>query len=62
MHGVGIYHINEAKEDLPQNEHETSDGSWVVARPLGRTGLFWRIKCAWLVFRGKADLLTFTEQ
>lgn len=46
-------------EDLPQDETELEDGSWTIARPIGRKGLFWRLKCAW---KGKADVLTFVGQ
>lgn len=62
MHGVSRYHVREVTEELTQNEHELSDGSWTIARPLGKTGFFWRLKCAWQVFRGKADVVYFTEQ
>jgi hypothetical protein len=38
------------------------NGMWVPARPLGFQGFFlWtRIKRAWLVFTGKADVLVWT--
>lgn len=32
---------------------------WVPARPLGYYSLRNRIKCAWLVFTGKADALVW---
>jgi len=38
------------------------DGKWVLARPVGDTGLLWRFKCAWLVFTGKADALKWYKQ
>jgi len=38
------------------------DNKWVLARPLGDTGLVWRLKCAWLVFTGRADALRWYKQ
>lgn len=34
-------------------------GAWTPARPIGRTGIRRRIKCAWMVFTGKADVLVW---
>jgi len=38
----------------------TCDG-WVFARPecIGGFKMFWRMRCAWLVFTGKMDVLTW---
>lgn len=35
------------------------DGRWVAARPMGWQGLSLRtrLRCAWLVFTGRADVL-----
>ena len=45
---------------------EKPDGGrfWVLARPVGYQGLFiiHRIKCAWMVFTGKADVLTWHKE
>lgn len=30
-------------------------GCWRPCRPYGRPGLAWRLRCAWLVFTGRAD-------
>lgn len=62
MHGVSIYHINDVKRRITNNETELEDGSWVLARPLGLGGFFWRLKCAWMIFRGKGHIVTFTNQ
>lgn len=35
------------------------NGEWVAARPYGRFSLLNRIKCAWLVFTGRADAVTW---
>lgn len=32
-------------------------GEWIPARPLGYYSICHRIKCAWMVFTGKADVL-----
>jgi hypothetical protein len=36
-------------------------GHWVPARPLGLASIINRIKCAWLVFTGKADAVIWPE-
>lgn len=59
MNGINVYNMKTVIEDLPQDETELEDGSWTIARPIGRKGLFWRLKCAW---KGKADVLTFVGQ
>ncbi len=33
------------------------DGKWIPARPLGLDTISNRLRCAWLAFCGKADLL-----
>lgn len=40
------------------------DGRWVAARPLGWSGLCLRqrLRAAWLVFTGRADVLQWTGQ
>jgi hypothetical protein len=35
--------------------------AWVPVRPEGRTGLLFRLRCAWLVFTGKADILCWNK-
>lgn len=41
-----------------------SDGRWVPARSMGYPGLclFHRLRCAWLVFTGRADVLLWEGQ
>lgn len=43
-------------------ECQLPDGRWVPARPLGFASLLQRFRCAWLVFTGKADALTWPGQ
>ena len=38
------------------------DGKWTPARPIGMGGVKRRFKMAWLVFTGKADVLTWHKQ
>ena len=40
------------------------DGRWIAARPLGWQGLCLRkrLRCAWLVFTGRADVLQWEGQ
>ena len=42
-------------------EVETVDG-WKACRPEGRTGINRRLKMAWKVFIGKADVLVWHKQ
>lgn len=35
------------------------DGRWVPARPLGFYSIGNRIKCAWMVFTGRADAVVW---
>jgi hypothetical protein len=35
------------------------NNQWVPARPLGYGGFFHRLKLAWKVFKGKADVVTW---
>jgi hypothetical protein len=37
------------------------DGQWVPARPVGFWSIGHRIRCAWLVFTGKADALKWPK-
>lgn len=39
-----------------------STGEWAPARPLGYPTFRRRLHAAWLVFTGRADALTWTEQ
>ena len=43
---------------------EVTPGVWKPARPIGLLGLFLikRLKAAWLVFSGKADVLVWDKQ
>jgi hypothetical protein len=49
--------------DTAQTIQGNFDGRWVPARPLGLTGRFliYRLKCAWLAFVGKCDLVRWPE-
>jgi hypothetical protein len=40
---------------------ETVDG-WKLARPIGRGGIIRRLKKAWKVFTGQADVLIWHKQ
>lgn len=42
--------------------HCDTPNGWKLARPYGLTGLGHRLKCAWLVFTGKADVLMWHHQ
>jgi len=46
--------------DLRNNETEIN-GKWVPARPFGLFSLRNRLRLAWKVFTGKADVFTWPE-
>jgi len=54
MKGINVFSA-EALGDWP-NTAQTAVG-WVLARPIGKTGIRWRLKMAWKVFTGEADVL-----
>ena len=41
---------------------QVKPGLWVPARPLGLDSIKNRLKCAWLVFTGKCDVVEWKEQ
>jgi hypothetical protein len=50
--------------NLLHDRHNNSafiNGKWIPARPLGFYSLSHRIKLAWTVFTGKADVVTWPE-
>ena len=50
-----------AVRETCEHTHTEIDGQWVPARPLGFYSLWHRIRCAWLVFTGKADALKWPQ-
>ena len=44
--------------------YKGKDGEWYPARPLSLSGinLFKRISAAWMVFTGKADVVTWRDE
>jgi hypothetical protein len=48
----------DSRESLVQLE---GGGMWHPARPLGFFSITHRLRCAWLVFTGKADALIWPE-
>lgn len=69
MRGINIY---TGEEDLKDQGHTVQvtrtrpDGvkeqGWVIGRPIGFIGFWHRVKCAWLVFREKADIVIWKYQ
>jgi len=51
-----IYSVEEIMK-YANNDLTCIDGKWVPARPLGYYSLKWRLKCMWMVFTGKADVI-----
>ena len=59
MKGINVIFADSLKK---WNTDAEIDGKWVLARPLGLDGFFYRLSKAWQVFTGKADVLTWYKQ
>ena len=59
MKGINTFKVSELKN---HSMHKYVNGRWVPARPIGLTGFCYRIKCAYLVFAGKADIVQWGDQ
>lgn len=59
MKGVSIFKVEEIKSW--DAETYVGYGQWKPARPEGLTNLFFRIKCAWMVFTGKGDVVLWEK-
>ena len=60
-YGINIWNA----DDLParlQGVKAEIDGRWVAARPMGWDSIWFRLKCAWRVFRMEADILLWYKQ
>lgn len=59
-----IYNADQLIATGNQNQTGFPDGRWVASRSLGWPGLClrYRLLCAWRVFTGQADVLTWTDQ
>jgi hypothetical protein len=57
-----LRNADELCSSAKQEQAGLPDGRWVVVRPLGYPSFRHRCYCAWLVFTGKADALTYTGQ
>lgn len=54
----GFYNV----ENLPNWDNIVLiKNRWVFSRPLGMFGLLSRLRAAWMVFTGKADVLIWQE-
>lgn len=56
--GTTIWDLKDLAKSCNEN-HAQIDGFYVPARPLGWTSIPYRIKAAWLVYTGKADVVTW---
>lgn len=57
MQGVNIY---QGERDLAKKgsaECEVYPGHWELCRPIGYIGFFYKVRCAWRVLIGKADIV-----
>jgi hypothetical protein len=61
MKGINEFTAKELKDWL--NGHDTEiSGKWTPVRPIGMGGFIRRIKMAWKVFTGHADIVTWYKQ
>jgi len=49
-------------KDLTSTMSVIQEATWIPARPLGYPTFTNRVKCAWLVFTGRADVLIWPKQ
>jgi len=52
-------------DDLKRHLNETStfiDEKWVAVRPIGYSSFTYRLKAAWKVFTGQADVIKWYKQ
>lgn len=61
MKFVNVFYADQLADRL-NNVTAKVDGRWVAARPIGYIGFFHRVRCAWEVFRGRADILKWYKQ
>lgn len=54
-----IYDLDDLNDPY-ENMTEINE-KWVPARPIGYFSLWHRVKCAWLAFSGKCDLVRWPE-
>ena len=59
MQGVGTFHVRSLIYSANDTQTQLPDGRWVPARPIGMWGLMPRLRAAWRVFTGKADVLVW---
>lgn len=66
MKDPNIFYIDNLLDHCRQNQAEVlaPNGSsvWVPARPIGFSGIRYRIKAAWLVLTGHADAVLWRGQ
>lgn len=61
--GVSVLSAEEVKAwDTTTEAQHGFNKRWTPARPYGLGGFFHRCKCAWKVFSGQADVLTWRGQ
>lgn len=60
MKAPNIWNLNSLFLHVSQNQAKIND-EWVPSRPLGLYTIVNRIKCAWMVFIGKGDVLLWPK-
>jgi hypothetical protein len=57
-----LWTLKELLSSVNANAAQIAPGEWVPARPLGFPSFPSRVRCAWLVFTGRADALLWPGQ
>ena len=61
MKGISTFNADYLADDY-EVHRQMEDGRWMLARPEGKTGVIHRLKQAWKVFTGRADVLVWTGE
>ena len=60
MKPPNIWNLNDLFYSIRETQTKIDD-EWVPARPLGLDTIKHRLRCAWLVFSGKGDVLLWPK-
>lgn len=60
MRSPNLFAVQSLVRMASENQKQIN-GKWIPARPLGFSGFRYRLKCAWLVFTGRADAVRWPE-
>lgn len=62
MNGINVFQADRVLDKTVMNTQAEINGKYVIARPIGFTSIFYRLKWALRVFRCKADVIVWYKQ